>query len=455
MTSSIVVSDHMVRKEMPGSNMCDIKSTINKWSESKHDHHEAGDKKSNVVTLSHLPNEMVLQVFRWTNFEGREALRDVCRRFRHLIDENEISISLEFMTYARRQSLNPMTFTKFFNLRKLDLCRISKTSMRSVMSDTRQRNQFAMQMSIECPAIEEMKVQAIQGCKWLVMYAKHMKDCKVRKLSIDMGNGYMGCVTALVQVAPFLKRLTNLSLHCHSIRRSDRFHHLTESLFQALGPRLTFLSCDFPKHSHEIDEISVNHLSELELFCAGTLTTNQLEQIRDRSPNIRTLRTGVTTDSVCCISQLKNLQHLSLSVQSPIPNLLLTTTLKSLSHLRVLELGFKAGLGESLIYAIAVCKRVEVLILTGCMTLSADLLIQSMRHMQKMRKLFAHRCYLSGASVITSSGSPPVLNEVSECCPLLQQVILANCHFVRRGSAFQRQPINEWTSFQTEKYFAV
>ena len=160
-----------------------------------------------------LPNEVILLIWKWTDFESREALRDVCRRFRFLVDQEETAISLRFLTHTRMQSLDSRTFCKYFNLRTLDLVLISRTSMQHTMTNTRTRTLFANQMATSCPLIDELRVQGIVGCKWLNTYCKQLgTECRIKKLHVDMVQGYIGCMETLNQSLPLLRHLTSLSV---------------------------------------------------------------------------------------------------------------------------------------------------------------------------------------------------------------------------------------------------
>lgn len=148
--------------------------------------------------LLKLPNEIIAWILWWTDFESRETLRDVCVRLRFLVDQSETAISLQLLSFSRRHSLDTSTFAKYHNLRVLDLAFISKTSMHSTMTNARMRNLFADQVAANCLQIQDVKVHGITGCKWLSRYCKSLKksDCKIRKLNIEMAQGYAGCIEA-------------------------------------------------------------------------------------------------------------------------------------------------------------------------------------------------------------------------------------------------------------------
>ena len=421
------------------------------------------DENNNNATshMMMLPNELITKVIQWTDFGSREALRDVSKRLRYLVDKNEKSLSIELFSGPRRQSLDPNVFIRYSNLKSLDLTGILATSLKSTMNNTTQRNSFAGRVAKNCPLIEEMKITGIVGCKWLSTYVKSLKiECKIRLLHVDMKNAYIGCIEPLSKCMRLIQQLTELKLVCCAARITARAPGLTLKFFQSLGPRLRSLIVDFRFPDNFVEASIVLNLAGLRVLSVGLLSEAMCIYLNTKSPDLETLWFRVSDDTLYVLERYQNLQRLFLLLPESTfeDQMYLGTTLRRIRNLRVLYLFYPRIPGGLLpsIAGIRECSRLEVLIIKGQFWHSFESENQVIEEVVRLRNL--KELVLPGwftfppsDSVLNAFNQGSFFPSLAAACSQLTRIETYSYSFLRNGNVFERHPSNKSLIFITKE----
>lgn len=395
-----------------------------------------------------LPNELITGITKILDFEDREAFRDVCKRFRSVIDQNETAIFVNKLSNQTQNILKSGTLCKFQNLRILHLVVRTKTTMDCVMEKTADRNRFAKEMASCCPLLAELRVDGIVGCKWLLTYVSALvssgRECLIQKLEVDMQGGYIGCMQAMNRTIRNLKQLRSLTLICSNIYFRKNVTDITEAFYSHLGSMLKSFSTSFP--SRKVDAIWIHRLTNLLALQSKTeLSTEQLQSISIQNPALRTLRLTVMSTSSLDVHMFSGVERLSFNFRTASSRALQTvlqSAIKSLSKLRVLELTFYKDSGLELSLYIGQNNSIRVLIVNGNKFMSSESVVEAVRRLPNLSSLIVPDWTGSTVTPHTAGarrdGPTATVWSLMRLSPKLERVQTAYGQFQRTGCTFQR-----------------